>query len=159
MKKMDTNAQLGGAFITLMFTIIIGIIGISIAVDVINDITKIKSVTNETWVSTAPTLNTWYALNNDDLVPNSETVYANISNSWKTMGTTCYNMNYTDGKIQPVNQSATCDWANASEATCSYQYYPDGYVTDSATRTILDLLPLMISVVLIIACASVIGRR
>lgn len=131
LKSLDSNKQLGIA-ITAFVLILVGIALIDPIADSVYDARNTYSITNESFAGVNATA---VALTYDDFEAVSEV--RNSSHAVMTV-TTDYTVGAADGEITVRSGTGTY--------YADYVYYPDGYVSDSTSRILLNLLVIFFAI-------------
>lgn len=140
-----------GVFISLLVLAVVGItVTLSTANDLVSDTTDTNSVTDENVSAINGTTITLDNAPGNFIVENSENV-TNTDNNVTLTKNENYTINYDDGKITWTNVNNT-DFGNFSFV--DYEYRDDSYVDDQSTRTILDIIPLLIGVAVLLFVVS-----
>lgn len=145
-----------GTFIGLLVLTILGIaVVVSTANDVVGDVTGTTTVTNETIVATNGTTVTLANANGNNIVSASD-VITNRSATYTLIRNTNYTINLAAGTVTFLNVSDSFnDSTGTARGFISYQYRDEQYSDSAATRSLLDIIPVMLALAVLIAVAAI----
>lgn len=154
----------GQGMISALLMVVIGVaVVIAIVNGIVNSATQFDLFTNESHAVGAGGSNRSFVLDNLQvaIVGGSDSVLNDTTDFPLTRVTACdpdplnrnYTINLVDGNLTLCNASGNGNYL------VTYQSQPSSFVTDSQTRTILALVPVLVGIILLLAIFRLIQRR